>query len=594
PKAYAPLRGNTLDTLTISTQSPFFDDFSQGDLEPDSGLWYTPDAFFDVPLITSHMAVDPPTHGTVTFDGLNRQGIPYATNGLFSGEVDRLLSQCLDLSSYDANDALFLSFALQPQGRGDAPEAETDSFFVFFRTTDPAPNDFEKVFAIPGRSVEAFRQYSIRLTNAQNFQNCFQIMFMATGSQSAAADHWHLDYVKLAPGRSPSDTLFEDAAPIQLTSSPFAPYTAIPYSYYVEQPWMQPFSASIRNLDDTGADVTLDASISDPILQSTFTDFFAQQSLVSVNGKQALDVPLLAFDEQKLPGNTAFELDLTTTSNRDDVPSNNSLKVRFPVDSIWAYDDGEADAGFGFNRPRGLGVEVNLPRPDSISAVWIHFVPVVYVNSVNGDVDYLEEQDFRLTIWSAPDPDSILASRSLKIKYGETANHFERYAFLQPVEVPTRFWVGVRQTTNLSLNVGLDRNYDNRNFMYYDSLGNWTPIGVAGSFMIRPEVYSGGQNTVADIDAPLSMSIEAPQLIPNPAYGDQVYLEGQGYEYVSYRGELWDMEGRCVWKLDHWVNGPITLPAHIADGFYVWREAYQRKGQKPAIAHQKWILQRVK
>ena len=80
------LRGNTLDTLTISAQTPFFDDFSQGNLEPDSQFWYTPDFFFDVPLVTENMAIDPPTRGVITFDGLSREGTPYAPNGLFQGE----------------------------------------------------------------------------------------------------------------------------------------------------------------------------------------------------------------------------------------------------------------------------------------------------------------------------------------------------------------------------------------------------------------------------------------------------------------------------------------------------------------------------
>ncbi|MEL6694685.1 MAG: T9SS type A sorting domain-containing protein [Bacteroidota bacterium] len=589
---YAPVRGNILDTLTISAQSPFFDDFSQGLREPDSSLWYTPSFFFDVPQITQNMAINPPTQGVVTFDGLTREGTPYATNGLFTGETDRLSSQCIDLRSYDANDALYLSFALQAQGRGDAPEAATDSFLVFLRTNDPDPDNFIKELAIPGGSVQPFEQYTIQLTNAGYFQECFQIVFQTLGTQSAALDHWHLDYVKLAPGRTPSDTVFLDVAPIQLTSSPFAPYTAIPYSYYIDQPWMKPFSVSVGNLDDDGMDVEVNAELSDPVLQSSFSGFFAQQAIVSVDAKQDVDVPLAAFDEQGLPGDAAFELAFTTVANRDNIPQNNTMTHRFPIDSIWAYDDGEADGGFGMNRARGFGVEVNLPRPDSISAVWIHFVPVVYVNPINGDVDYLQDQDFRLTIWGDADPDSILASRSLKVNYGDEPNHFERYAFLQPVKVPTKFWVGVRQTNNLPINLGLDRTYDNRSLMYYDSLGNWTPISLAGSFMIRPEVFSGGRNTVADIDPWATIAGPAPQLYPNPAYDGNIYLEGEHQVYINYQGELWDMEGRLVWRLDKWETQALQIPADLPDGFYIWRQKYQKKGQKAMVSHQKWMLQR--
>ncbi|MEL7342421.1 MAG: hypothetical protein AAGM67_18205, partial [Bacteroidota bacterium] len=132
---YSQSRALEPDTLSVSATNPFFDDFSyQGPL-PDSNRWFISDNNFDAPSVNASLAVNPPTQGSLCFDGISRFNEPYDVGSLSRGLCDQLVSHYLDLSGFGPQDNVWLSFALQPQGRGDAPE-QNDSFFVYFRVPD--------------------------------------------------------------------------------------------------------------------------------------------------------------------------------------------------------------------------------------------------------------------------------------------------------------------------------------------------------------------------------------------------------------------------------------------------------------------------
>ena len=207
------------DTLGFSVNQPFFDDFSQATLRPDSGRWYAPADGLEQPFITRQMPVDPPSLGVATFDGLRGNGRPYVSGAIVSGEADRLLSHCLDLSALQPSDSVMLTFYLQAQGRGERPEA-SDSFLMYVRTNLPPPNEYRKVFARGGRSQAPFEAVVIPLEDPAYFHAGFQLRFESIGSLNGALDHWHLDYVSLAPQRRRSEAPSPDDQSItQLNAS---------------------------------------------------------------------------------------------------------------------------------------------------------------------------------------------------------------------------------------------------------------------------------------------------------------------------------------------------------------------------------------
>jgi len=588
-----------LDTLQISADSPFFDDFSQSNsIYPDTSLWFAKEAAFDAPTITQNTPIDPPTKGVMTFDGLQRIGTPYVTNGFSAGTADRLFSHHIDLSAYQSSDQVVLSFFLQPGGRADAPET-VDSFKVLFRTNLPGDDEYRLVYSRGGSgNSEGFEFISIPVDAEEYFHPGFQVLFESEGGISGAFDHWHLDYVYLAPGRSQVDGSFEDASLTQLLSSPLAPYTAIPTQHYpASAAFMQPFELNSSNLNASTQAGLIDATITESVSGASFSSgdqTFISGSLVPY-AQQAVIQPLNPFMDQNLNGEIAgYELEAVLSVNADNFSQNNTLRKTFRIDSILAYDDGEADTGFGLNQRLGFGMKVELEAPDSLTGVWINFVPAVYTNQVSGQATYMEDQTFRVIIWNAPNPDSIFAEQAggMRVRYGETPNHFERYEFPAPVDVPATFWIGIQQTSSLPIWVGYDKNSDRDDLTFFDASGNWTNTSQDGALMIRPEFFR---------TATLPASIEAPEaagpsfsLFPQPVKAGQLLnLRRPQYSLgFPYRGELLDLQGRRIasFELGPHEQTSFQLPTGLPAGIYLWRHNISSPKGPIGEVERVWIL----
>ena len=115
---------------------PFFDDFSQSRLFPDSTKWTDRNA-----LVTDGFPLNPPTRNAATLDVLDEQGrvYDYAISNAFVAEY--LTSARIRLDSVmEPNpmaltpaDSVYFSFWYQPQGNGNPPEAQ-DSLVLQFGT----------------------------------------------------------------------------------------------------------------------------------------------------------------------------------------------------------------------------------------------------------------------------------------------------------------------------------------------------------------------------------------------------------------------------------------------------------------------------
>ena len=86
---------------------PFIDDFSYSNSYPDNDLWISSNSIF----INSSYAINPPTIGVATFDGLdfNRMAYSLAVTSSQSSDADTLLSREIDLS---ANNSVYFFFLL--------------------------------------------------------------------------------------------------------------------------------------------------------------------------------------------------------------------------------------------------------------------------------------------------------------------------------------------------------------------------------------------------------------------------------------------------------------------------------------------------
>lgn len=598
PMQYRPMpsiRDDGPDTLAFSTTAPFFDDFAYPGPWPDIELWFVDDV--TVPTVNRNSAVSPPSYGVATFDGVKQNNEVYVSSGLSAGTTDRLLSHYIDLSGLGTGNSLALSFFLQPQGLGEAPEA-TDSFKVFFRTNRTGAEEFEQVLAVGGSPVSTFRQYVIPLDQARYFHTGFQLRFESEGSQNGPLDVWHLDYVLLGAGRSPGDTTYQDIAISQVLKLPLSPYSAVPIQHYenLAEPMTNP-QVEVHNFTGGNQVAKVEVSLSDPLGGSPLSGIFSRERNITLSPYETSLEAFPAFSEQPLGGIGVLDMEALLINDGDSRPRNNVLIERTRIDSILAYDDGEADQGFGLNVRQGFGIEVELTKPDTLTAVWIHFVPFIHFNGVTGLVTYLKDQAFRLAVWDDPHPDSLLVQQSagMRVKYGPRVHAYQRYPLSKPTAVPTRFWVGIQQTDSKAIGVGFDQTYDRQTLTYYDSLGIWTRIPLKGALMIRPEFQN--ERPVPASNAPDRQQFApALRLFPNPAQaGGQLTIDIQDEVMVGrYIGELRDLQGRLLQTYPLEPQGQaqmqVTLPNGLPQGLYLWRHHWQTYGgQKTTRIEKIWI-----
>lgn len=592
PRAPRSYRGNSPDTLAFSANQPFFDDFSYEGQVPDSTLWFLGNSTF-YPLLTTNMAVEPPTQGALTFDGVDALGQSYEVFTLVSGPADIIASHYIDLNGFSTASDIKLSFFLQPQGLGNKPES-ADSFFVSFVTNAP---DTVRVYATGGQSLSEFKQVVIPLDDPAYFHTQFQLIFENYGSLNGYLDHWHLDYVYLGANRNNSDTTYNDIAPTGIVDSPLGPYTSVPFEHFNGQALMQSFLVGASNLSGNNRNTSLSVAITDPVGNANFSGTTQQQSSANMAPRSSLLVPFNAFSDQAFTYDGAVELTASLPTTNDDRPTNNVLRKRYPVDSVFAYDDGEADAAYGLSKAKGFGARFDIDQPDSISAVWISFVPLLNFNPSSGISTYMENKGFRLMIWFDEHPDSVSFQQvgGTNIKYGDQPDHFERYAFSRPVVVGQRFWVGIQQLDALPVGVGLDLSRDNGQYMYWDSLGFWTQSNIGGSLMIRPELIGDPNRdvlpTALESNLPTQAIIKA---FPNPVSDGQ--LTASLPEGVAYYQAIWvDLQGRTYADEKHVQPGrqlELKVPRVLPDGFYVIKHEITFLNGKREQVLEKILIQR--
>jgi len=141
-------------------------------------------------------------------------------------------------------------------------------------------------------------------------------------------------------------------------------------------------------------------------------------------------------------------------------------------------------------------------------------------------------------------------------------NAFVTYYFkdTMKVSVGETFFVGWRQFGAERLNIGLDRNLDNKTKTYYSINNgvNWSSSNFDGSVMIRP-IFS------TSIDGELAVStIEKEEvsvsIYPNPT-NNVVSIKVSGTDYLG--AELLTMDGRLIHSTEEPSFDMSTLPNGI-------------------------------
>ena len=113
---------------------PFFDDFKQPGIFPDTARWMNNDVY-----INSDFPLFPPSWGAATFDAIDSKGNIYGNANPLQFKADQLISRPIRLDSIfspsakalSPADSIYLSFYYQPQGIGNDPQPQ-DSLVLHF------------------------------------------------------------------------------------------------------------------------------------------------------------------------------------------------------------------------------------------------------------------------------------------------------------------------------------------------------------------------------------------------------------------------------------------------------------------------------
>lgn len=478
-------------------------------------------------------AVDPWSLGVMTFDGLDNTGYPYAMGTTLTNYADQLTTKPIDLSGSLLSDSIYLTFLVQRQGFGDAPETGDSLILEFYNSIT---QQWTRQWSINGGVQGEFKLGHVPLKDAAYLTDAFQFRFRNYGGLSGALDHFHLDYVKFRNASGFQDTLIEDFALVYPLGSILKDYTSVPWDHYqnnfsgkmstnVEVVIRNSYLNGGANISSAGGG-TINVSYNSvlegniPLNGQTLAGFPGTGPDYSprTTYHSEHDVSTYSFDPLKTGTQQFFDVEaiVSVPVGSNYLPNDTARSTQYFA-NYYSYDDGTAEQAYG---PEGiqakLAIQYTPYEADSIIGMMVHFVPTV---------EDISNKLFQMVIWGDNNgqPGAIIyeddAFFARQPEYETVPNKFVKYFTQDTVKVPVsgRFYIGWKQIDANILGVGLDKNKDNKQHTFFNVDGSWHNSVIAGSVMIRP-IFSTSLDPELGI---VSKEIQEPiiSIYPNPSNG---------------------------------------------------------------------------
>lgn len=551
----------TFQTSSDTLNLPFIDDFSNNKIYPDTSMWADSFAF-----INNAYPFEPPTIGVATLDGVDKYGIPYDfSNPNSYGDADVLTSLPINLQ-YPASDSVYLSFYYQPEGLGNDPE--TDDSLVLEFTADTT---WKTMWSDTGSAMKSFSLVMISITDSLYLKKGFRFRFRNKATLSGNLDHWHIDYVYLDRLRTIVNTELSDVAFIYNSTSLLKNYTEMPYSHFLVNPsaalvsrpkiWIKNHF-SINQNTTYRYNIYYDDSVKYKYISPNYdfnsfgkVDIWEELSVVSETFKVPLDSLPTNNDSLTL----RMQNIITTFTGTDFIRTNDTINHNQYFHNYFAFDDGTAEGGYGLNTRGGkIAYRFVLSHPDTLRGVMMYF------NQMLKDVS---KKNFYLTIWDKIYPENILFEQeATKPVYEYELNKFHYYRFEKGIYVQDTLYVGWKQTTTDLLNIGLDKNTNYNQNMFYNVLGYWVNSQIDGSWMIRPllgdtlPIYTG----YADVQDFKNEFM----IYPNPADNVlNIHIKNNLVNESNYKLCIFNVLGE-VYKRYHYLPQFINT-RELTEGIYL-------------------------
>lgn len=567
---------------------PFFDDFSTespssapagpGDasvkrLRPNPARWQPGSGVY----INNTMAINQPTVGVASFDGLNASGLPYVRNNpLAQDYTDTLASLPISLAGLTAADSVYLSFYWQIKGLGELPDAG-DSLTLQFLDRAGA---WQTVWRVEGGTINNnFVQAFIPVRNALYFHAGFAFRFRAYGRASGPFDTWNLDYVYLNRGRSVTDKFVKDVATRQALSPLLKRYTAMPLTQYLVNPAAETadsVTTDINNLFNNFNFTTFRFTVRDEVSGQLVQDTPVPNSVLigslSSQRKTTKPAPVTSLSTASR-ALLRYKVDVLTTDDQNpsipgvNLRQNDTISALAVLYDYYAYDDGSWEYAQQIRQREQIAVRFVLNKSDALVGIRASIVP--FTTNQTG-------QSFVVSVYADRNgrPGAIIYRQSFAAQYPPYRNGFVQFPFSRSVAVSDTFYVGYEQITSSDttlLRLGFDKNSPFGAQIFYSSGGsNWeqnlnsASLNVPGAFMLRPVM--GGRADAVVTATPEPEPPDPLRAYPNPTTGlirwDEPNLT---------RLDVLSIGGRVLRTLSPGRGGQTLNLSDLPDGPYLLR-----------------------
>jgi hypothetical protein len=566
-------QGAQPDTVSL----PFVDDFSyySRSSQPDRELWADQHVF-----INNDYPVQPRSNGVATFDALDADGNVYQ-NTASTFPADTLTSCPIDLG-VSGLENVYLSFFYQPQGNGDYPEPG-DSLIVQFKS--PVTKKWRTVWNTQGTTVHPFKQVLLPVED-EYLRKGFRFRFVnlvsleqdpSNPGRKGNADHWHVDYVRLDGNRSENDTATLDVAMIAPVKSLIRGYRSIP--------WNQLQFAITTKLEPTVAMTYRNNDNLDYFVHRYFTITDVYNGItndLTPGGSENIEAGEIMTFQQNIINpfestsvdSALFELKGYIGTAQYDRKVNDTVHFSQFFKNYFARDDGTPETGYGYSyNAYGCAIACRYETfmPDSLQAIKLYFCPTG--NHVSS------QYRFRIAVWrddnGRPGEQAYLSTTEYS---PEETGRFVRYILGKAVYVTKYYWIGWVQETSGFLNVGFDRNYNDKGNLWYNT-GAWQQDTNDGTLMIRP-VMGKKKDFPTSTGDPLPATVANTRLkiYPNPA-SHYLRIELETLETVisrDYSVEIYGATGRLRYRASY--TGDDIDVSGFEPGLYVVRLIHRKSG----------------
>ena len=333
----------------------------------------------------------------------------------------------------------------------------------------------------------------------------------------------------------------------------------MPYSHYMEDPntlkadsiffYASNLSKTVLNIEARH----VDSEKGVPLQSTNFVNNAANVPAEGFAKRRFLNYNFSGLTGKNILIKREYELRESGISSKY-VP-NDKITVYQEFNSCYAYDDGTAEYGFGYEDDvidpflkGAIAYKFKLAKSDSLLAIGMFF---------NQSVKTSEAFSFDLKVWQSitgigqgRDKDvSLFTLADAKPRFTDSINGFAVFFLDTPIVLPKGdFYIGWEQVGNNHLDVGYDINNGNHESessdnLYWVDRGNWKKVdNFKGALMMRPyfgaPVYLGTHGSIG------KAMEQKPRLnvYPNP-FNDMVYIES---DFAVQKIEVYNSAGQLV------------------------------------------------